>query len=267
MDNPRRYAHPVIKAALLTLAASFTLAGCVSTLPPEGQKKVEPEIFEQKNLEIAHGFLQQGYPQRAISRLEEILKVNRQSARTYGMLGVVYQSQGEYDLAEKNFVRSLDIDSDASDVRNNFGVLLYTTGKYDQARKQFELATDDIYYDNRSRAFENLGFVSLQTGDREEARQLFKRALRLDQNLVRASLELTDMFHEDGNFVESERYFQNYQRLTQNSRPSPRALLLGIELARVFRQENRLADYADQLTRFYPGSAEYRKYQASLRND
>ena len=264
MDNPRRY----ISAMVFTLFAGFGLGGCVSTLPDEGGiKEKDPALFEQKNLDIAYGFLQEGYPGRAIGRLDEILKVNSRSARAYGMLGVVYQSQGEYELAADNFNRSLSIDSSASDVRNNYGVLLYEMKKYDAAREQFEEVTEDIYYDKRSRAFENLGFVAMRTDDRQGAQELFERALRLDRNLPKASLELADIFYQDGNFVEADRYFQNYRRLTQRNRPEPRGLLLGIDLARVFKQTGQLQKYADQLSRYYPGSQEYRKYQASLRND
>ncbi|MTI12979.1 type IV pilus biogenesis/stability protein PilW [Sansalvadorimonas verongulae] len=259
MDRP-------VRSSLKTLAlvASLALSGCVSTLPPERPAR-DPATFEQKNLDIAFGFLQEGYPGRAIGRLNEILKVNRRSARAYGMLGVVYQSQGEYDLAEDNFARSLSIDSSASDVRNNYGVLLYEQGKYTKAREQFLRVTEDVYYQQRSRAFENLGFVALQMNDLAQARQQFERALRLDRNLLRASLEMAELLYNDGNYVESERFYNNYLRLS-TGRPGARSLWLGIKLARVFKDKDRLDEYVDQLTRYYPGSQEYRNYQASLRN-
>ncbi|WP_281646247.1 type IV pilus biogenesis/stability protein PilW [Parendozoicomonas sp. Alg238-R29] len=260
MDRPIHYLLKV-----LIFGVVLSVSGCVSTLPDEKATR-DPAVYEQKNLGIAFGFLQQGYPARAIGRLEEILKVNSNSARAYGMLGVVYQSQGEYDLAVKNFSRSLSIDSSASDVRNNYGVLLYETGKYTQARTQFEKVTEDVYYQQRSRAFENLGFVALKMSDSEQAKKQFERALRLDRNLPKASLEMTDLLIESGNYVEAERFFENYQRLS-DSRPEARGLWLGIKLARVFKKYDQLDEYADQLTRFYPGSQEYRNYRASLRND
>ena len=267
MDNPK--VCVLAKTWFLKiwfLVVVMALGGCVSTLPPVDKAK-NPALFEQKNLEIAYGFLQEGYPARAISRLEEVLKVNRNSSQAYGMLGVVYQSQGEYKLAEKNFVRALSIDSSASDVRNNYGVLLFETGKYNEARVQFQQVTEDIYYDQRSRAFENLGFVALQGKDPRSARELFQRALRLDQNLPKASLELTELFFENGDYVEAERFYSNYRRLTRYSRPTARGLWLGIKLSKVFNQDDQLNEYAEQLARYYPGSQEYRKYQALLRND
>ena len=250
---------------LLTLGLSL-LAGCVSTLPEKNKAK-DPVVYEQKNLEIAHGFLRQGYPARAIGRLEEILKVNSNSARAYGMLGVVYQSQGEYGLSEKSFKRSLKINPEASDVRNNYGVLLYELDRLKEAQRQFERVTEDIYYEHRSRAFENLGLVALKGKRPEEAEKYFQRAVRLDASLPRAHMEMAQLSFNKGNYVDAERYYKNYQNLARSGRPTARSLWLGIQLAQVFRDRGALEEYADKLTRLYPGSQEYRKYQASLRNE
>ena len=255
-----------IKHVLTLFVILALMAGCVSTLPEKNKIK-DPEVFEQKNLEIAYGFLQEGLPLRAIGRLEAILKINRQSARAYGMLGVVYQSQGEYALAEKNFQRSLDLDFKASDVRNNYGVLLYDMGRLDDARKAFLKVSEDVYYERRSRAFESLGFVALKTGDVTGAQQNFQRALRLDRNLARVSLELARLSFDQGQYVEAEGFFKNYQRLVTQERPTARSLWMGIELSRVFEDRDALEGYVDELTRLYPGSEEYRKYQASSRNE
>ncbi len=258
MDNLKRCMQ------MLTLAAGVSLSGCVSTLPSESNVR-DPEVYEQKNLDIAIGFLEKGYPERAIARLNEVLKENKGSFRAYGILGVAYREQGEYPLAEDSFKRSLDLNPAASDVRNNYGGLLFLTGKYKEAQKQFERVTEDIYYVNRSRAFENLGFVALKMNNRDEARTQFERALRLDQNIPAASLELAEILLEDGNYVESERYFGHYENLTRRVRPSSRALWLGIQLARIFDQRDKFEQYAELLARYYPGSKEYREYKASLR--
>ncbi len=258
------------KSLLIALLFSgiFLLTGCVSTLPETGGTKInDPEAYEQRNLEIAFGFLQQGYPGRAIARLQEVLKVNSRSSRAYGMLGVIYQSQKEYELSKENFIKALSIDSDASDIRLNYGGLLYAMERYDDAREELEAVTEDIYYENRSRAFENLGFVALKQNDKAMAKEHFERALRLDRRLPNASIELTQIYYDDGNLVSAERYFRVYEEITRNSRPTARSLWLGIELSRAFDQSKQLRLYAQQLRRYYPGSQEYRQYQASLRNE
>ncbi len=259
MEKLKRNVKHLVQICL----AGVVLSGCVSTLPPEG-RAVDAEVYEQKKLGIAYGFFVNGYPTRALDQLQEILSVNSKSAKAYGMLGVIQKSQGELQLAKEYFRKSLSLDSSASDVRNNYGVLLFELGEYDAAKGEFQKVTEDVYYGQRSRAFENLGIVDLKMGDEDGAMKHFERALRLDQNLPIANLELSEMLFDIKNYVDAERYYQTYLNLTKNSRPTARALWLGIQLARIFDQPDQLSEYADQLARFYPESAEYREYRESL---
>ena len=260
MENSNR----TIKVLVEILLTSVLLSGCVGTLSSEG-KAQDQEVHEQKNLEIAYGFLVNGYPFRAIERLQGILKANPDSAKAYGMLGVVYKAQGELELAKQNFQKSLKLDPDASDVRNNYGVLLYEQGDYTGAQKEFRRVTEDIYYSQRSRAFENLGIVDLRLNNGEKAKAHFERALRLDHNLPVAAFELAEILFDKKDYVASEGYYQSYLAMTKGQRPSARGLWLGIQLAKIFKQTEQMRSYVDQLSRFYPESAQYREYLASLK--
>lgn len=260
MENSKR----TIKIFVQMLLISILLSGCASTFVSEDGER-DQELHEQKNLEIAYGFLVNGYPFRAIERLQEILKVNPDSAKAYGMLGVVYKAQGELELAKQNFKKSLKMDPTASDVRNNYGVLLFEEGDYTGAQKEFLKVTEDVYYTQRSRAFENLGIVDLRLNNEEGAKAHFERALRLDHNLPVATFELAEILFDARDYVASEGYYQSYLAMTKGMRPSASGLWLGIQLAKVFEQTEQMKGYIDQLSRFYPESAEYREYLASLK--
>lgn len=241
------------------------LSGCVNESAWQGTPS-DAARYEQKNIEIAHGFLQKGYPARSIERLEAVLRVNNRSAQAHGMLGVVYQSQGEYALAAKNFRRALALDPALSAVRNNYGVMLYETGDYATAYSQFEKVTADIYYPGRGRAFENLGMAALRLQDKDAARRFFQRALRLDKNQAQSALELAWIAYEDGQPLEAERLFRIYENLA-GTQASARGLLLGIELARTLAgDDDAVRRYADQLARYYPGSPEYTGYKISVQD-
>lgn len=236
------------------LAVLLPLAGCMGT----GRSSDEIDTYERKNLEIAAGFLSNGYPQKAISRLEKVIKRNGHSYRIYGMLGVVYQQQGEYTLAENSFEKALDLNGDASDIYNNYGTLLFKMGRYDEAGEAFEKATQDIYYDHRSRAFENLGFVALKKGNKEEAKKRFARALRLEPNLASSSLELARIYFFDGRYSEAFKYFQVSDASGQLSSKS---LWLGIRIARAVDKTDLANGYVSTLKKRYPDSDEYRQYR------
>ncbi|MCY4472212.1 MAG: type IV pilus biogenesis/stability protein PilW [Kistimonas sp.] len=248
------------KCWISCLALALVLAGCVSE-PGSRTHPVNATEYEQKNIEIARGFLQKGFPGRAIERLEAVLRGNKRSSQTHGMLGVVYQSQGEFALAAKSFRRALALAPSDSAVRNNYGVLLYETGDYPAAFTQFEKVTQDVYYPGRGRAFENLGMAALKLQDKSNAGRFFQRALRLDNNLPRPALELAWLFYEKGQLRQADTFFQTYDRLAGTPQEA-RGLLLGAQLAGSLGREGDVRGYADQLARYYPESPEYRAYTA-----
>ena len=251
------------KNTLLIVCVVSVLSGCISTASHQ-TRATDPGLFEQKNLEIAQGFLIQGLPARAIGRLQAIIKVKPDSAPAYGLLAVVYQHQGEYGLALKNFRRSLRLNPQASDVRNNYGVLLYEQKRYKEALREFQRVTGDVYYERRSRAFENMGLVSLRLNRQARAASYFQRAVRLENSLWRAHLELAAIAWEKGDVAQADRHFKTVELARRSAHLSSRALFLGIKIAKRLQDDARVQRYAEQLARLHPGSEEYRAYQVSL---
>ena len=150
------------------------------------------------------------------------------------------------------------MNSEASDIRNNYGTLLFETGRYSEAEEAFEEVTQDIYYDNRSRAFENLGFVALKQDEKGEAEERFSRALRLQPNLPGSSLELARIYFSKGYYPEAFKYYQQFDVYGQQT---PDSLWLGIRVARAVDQIPLAVKYASTLSKLYPGSDEYREYR------
>lgn len=241
------------------LAVFLLLMGCVSTDSDTLSNDVDK--YERKNIEIASGFLRNGYPQRAISRIEKILNKNSRSYRAYGMLGIVYQHQEEYGLAKESFEKALALNDDASDIRNNYGTLLFAMGHYDEAKQILEKVTEDTYYDHRSRAFENLGLVALKQKNKAEAKKRFERALSLEPRLSSSSLELAKIYFSDGYYPEAFQYFQQFD--AAGDRLLPDTLWLGLRIARAVDRMDLADEYASTLSKLYPSSDEYRKYKRS----
>ncbi|MCK5893529.1 MAG: type IV pilus biogenesis/stability protein PilW [Endozoicomonadaceae bacterium] len=257
MSNRKNHLNKKIFQLCIYLALLLPLMSCVST--DSATLSDDLDKYERKNIEIATGFFRNGYPQRAISRLGKILKKNSRSSRAYGMLGVVYQQQGEYELAQENFKKSLELKSNASDVLNNYGTLLFAMGHYDQANKAFEEVTQDIYYAHRSRAFDNLGFIAMKQGNKAEAKKRFQRALRLEPRLPSSNLALAKIYLSDGYYPEAFQHFQQFD--IDNNRFSADILWLGLRIARAVDRMDLVEKYGSTLSKLYPKSDEYRKYE------
>lgn len=99
--------------------------------------------------------------------------------------------------------------------------------------------------------------TSLKLGNREQAREQFTKALRLDRQLPVSLLEMAQLSHEDKQYVPARDY---YDRFSQLSEQNARSLLLGTRLAKIYDDRNKAASYGLLLKRLYPGTPEYQQY-------
>lgn len=242
-------------AAMLVLTLGLT--GCVSTRTAVQPAQQNQAVADYMNL--AKGYLQAGYTEKAVKPLTRALEIEPGSAEVYGLLGTVYQIQEEYPLAEQAFSKALSLNPGATGIRNNYGAFLFERNRLNEAFRQFERASSDVSYPQRSRTFENMGVVALRQGNPQLASNYFDKALRLNASLPKANLELADIFFIRGN---NQKAWQHYQAFTGLSRQNARSLWLGIQLAGKTGDTDKVASYALQLERLYPGSREYREYRS-----
>ena len=232
------------KAVLL----SALLTGCVTT---GAGRSVDGDQAVRSYLDLARGYIQQGYTERAVKPLNRVVEINPSSPEAYGMFGLLYQLQGEASLAEQSFRKALSLNPDSAEIHNNFGAFLFSQNRLSEAFREFSKAASDVRYDQRSRAFENMGRVALKQGQTSMARQNFEKSLKLNSNLPGAHLELAHLFYSEGQYP---RAWQHYQAFTSLSAQSERSLRLGIRLARANGDKSAADSYTRQLKRLYPNS-------------
>lgn len=249
-----------IRVSLAVLLA-ILLNGCVSD-PPIPEPKGDPNEILQKQLELGIGYLRNGDYQRAKDRLNRALEIDPRSATVHTTFGLVFQLEGELELAERYFKSAIRHDPDLTQARNNYGAFLFAQKRYQEAIEQLSRASENRFYVNRASVFENLGVAYATVGDMEGADFAFGRAVQLNPEQPRALLELAEIRFDQRNYVESRDY---YRRHTLVARQSPRSLWLCIRVARIFRNADEEASCELVLKNIYPASEEFRKYQESLR--
>ncbi|KPX96438.1 Type IV pilus bioproteinsis protein PilF [Pseudomonas amygdali pv. myricae] len=169
----------------------------------------------------------------------------------------MFQTEMEPELAEQYFRKALASSNNETRIVNNYGSFLFEQKRYKEAYERFEQAAADNLYPERSRVFESLGMTSLKLGNREQAREHFTKALRLDRQLPRSLLEMAQISYEDKQYVPARDY---YDRFSQLSEQNARSLLLGTRLAKIYDDRNKAASFGLLLKRLYPGTPEYQQY-------
>jgi type IV pilus assembly protein PilF len=246
----------VLGAALL-----IALAGCVTEETGKGPKVASSETRVQAQLDLARGYIEKREWSRARPALERALEIAPRSSEAHVLMALLNQEEGEKKAAEAEYKTALRYEPTNARALNNYGSFLYSIGRYEDARTELLKATRDLGYSRRAQVYENLGATELKLDHLKEAEEAFQRALSLDSSLARATLEMSEIAFNRGNFVESQQYYDGYLKV---SRQSPRSLWLGIRLSRQFNNQDTLASYALLLKNLYPGTEEYRLYQESL---
>ncbi|WP_249582583.1 type IV pilus biogenesis/stability protein PilW [Pseudomonas viridiflava] len=246
-----------VRAPLL-LCVVMLLVGCVSTgnVNPLSTSQGREEA-RKAYVQLGIGYLQQGQTERAKVPLKKALELDGSDAGANAALALVFQAEMEPELADQYFRKALAASHNDTRIVNNYGSFLYEQKRYKEAYERFEQAAADNLYPERSRVFESLGMTSIKLGNREQAREHFTKALRLDGQQPRALLEMAELSYEDGHYVPARDY---YDRFSQLSEQNARSLLLGTRLAKVYEDRNKAASFGLQLKRLYPGTPEYQQY-------
>jgi type IV pilus assembly protein PilF len=243
---------------LLTLQACITTEGRVFT------NAASPQEALQTRVSLARGYIGEQNWEDAKRNLQIASDIDPNSPDVHEAFALVYQSTGEYELAEESFKKAISLRKPFSRARNNYAAFLYSQGRYAEAEAQLEIVTKDTLYESRPQAFVNLGLCRVRLDKLELARESFTRALTMDRTNRIALIELANIHYEQGNWAQADRYLDTYRTL--NRRQSPRALWLGVRLANKLGNENAKASRALALRNLYPQSAEYQAYERALQS-
>ena len=248
-----------MKFTLLILMTCL-LAGCVTETSTRQEPAGSASELLQKQLDLGVGYLRQGDYQRAKDKLNRALEIDPKNAAVHATFGVLFQLEGERELAERYFKSAVKFDPDSAQARNSYGAFLFSQKRYGEAVEQLKKASENRFYTNRPTVFENLGVAYVRMGDLESADYAFSRAIQLTPDQARALLELAEIRFQQRKYVESRELFARHSR---NAPSTAKRLWLCIRLARVFGNDNEEASCAEALEGIFPASNEYRLFKES----
>ncbi|MFT7688368.1 MAG: type IV pilus assembly protein PilF [Candidatus Azotimanducaceae bacterium] len=249
-----------IKTLCFSLVAICLLSACITTIKGP-QKTVDPVKQLEVLVDLGTGYIRNRQYGRAKENLSKALELDPNSVTALNAFGLVYQLEGEGDLAETYFKRAIAVDGSNAMVRNNYGAYLYQRERFDEAVENLKIAVDDRLYNRRPQAFLNLGVSYLKLDNKVDAEQALMRSVQLDPRRPRALLELADLKFQQRNYVDARRYFTQFETMGQSS---SRGLWLCVQLSRIFKNDDKAASCGLMLKNVFPNTYEYRRFEASL---
>lgn len=254
-----RDARSVLFARLAVALFAMLLTGCISTTTGGFIAKASPEEALEKRVQLARQYIGESNWDDATRNLKLAQEIDADNPDVHEAFALVYQSTGEFELARENFKKSIRLDRKCSRCRNNYAAFLYGQGDFQEAVKQLEVVVEDSLYESRIRAFVNLGLARLKIDDTPGAQEAFQRVIAMQRLNNIALLELAQLRYDAGDYATAGRYHETYKLSVRQQ--SPRALLLGIKLARQTGDQDAEASYGLALSNLYPQSKEYQAFK------
>ena len=241
------------------------LSACVTTTETVFTEKASPEKALERRVELARNYVGERDWENAKRNLKLAYEIDPNNAEVHEAFALVYQSTGEFELAEESFKTAIRLDKGFSRARNNYAAFLYSQERYEEAEKQLEYVVGDTLYEGRPRAFVNLGLCRVKLFDPQGAEEAFVRALSMDRTNRIALLEVAEIRFNAGDYENAGRYYDTYRTVAR--RQSARGLWLGVRLARETGDRDAEGSYALALSNLYPDSAEYQSYKRTQQSD
>jgi type IV pilus assembly protein PilF len=254
-----------IVSALSMLLVCTLLGGCIRTTETVFTEEASPEKAVERRVALARQYIGEGNWEAAKRNLELATQIDATDAGVYEAFALVYQSTGEYELAEESFKKAISIDRNFSRCRNNYAAFLFSQERYKEAEKQLNYVVKDTLYDGRPNAFVNLGLCRLKLFNTQGAEEAFVRALSMNRTSRIALLEVARIRYEAQDLVTANQYYATYRNVA--GQQTAAGLLLGIQLAEASGDRDSEASYALALGNRFPNSAEYLAYKRTLQSD
>lgn len=243
---------------VVTVLCFGLLASCVTTMESPFQKNISVEKEVESRVQVAIAYLQDDKPEEAIAQLKIAGEKDPKSARVHEVLALALERTGEYDRALASFKKMLKYEPEYTRGRANYASYLISRNDFSEAKKQLNIVVDDIYYPKRAVAFWQLAQIAGQEQQIPEQKKYLQRAIGLDKRFATAYLGLAEIYYNEKEYAKSYESFNLYRKNVNQS--SAKALLLGIKLARIFKDKNEEASYVLALKNLYPKSKEYLEY-------
>lgn len=251
---------------VILLCGSLFLSACVTTVESQLTRKADPKKAVENYTKLGLGYIGQKRYDTARIRLNRALEINPDYAPANNAMALLLQSEHEPELAEDYFKKSIDLDSDFSQGQYNYGMFLMQHQRYNEACKHLKKAAKDVEYQQRGKAFQDLGLCYYRDNKIDLAISTYERALNTQRFNAAILVNLSTLLFEEGRYPEASAYFDRFLRIVNRKQiqHSANSLWLGIKISRQLERKEQEKSHIKQLKNEFSQSKEYKLYKESL---
>lgn len=137
-------------------------------------------------MEMGVNYLRQNNSPAAMKELTKASQLDPGNPEIVMVLGLAYQSRGDYGHAEKYLRRAVDMKPDYPEAHNNLGYLLSLQGRGKEAIREYEAAVANVLYQTPEVGYTNMGEEYRRLNDPGKAEQMYRRAISFNPGYAAA---------------------------------------------------------------------------------
>jgi type IV pilus assembly protein PilF len=245
-----------VKKSILVLGAMAAIlvgSGCISTTTGPPEKKADQGDAAELNYQLGARYYRKGDYDLARDRLQLALKQDPKNGFAWSTLGLTYEALGNVRLAEDAYDSAVRVAPRDYKIQENYAVFLCRQGRFDDARGYFDKAIKAPTNDYSERTYTNAGVCMMQKPDYAAAEQYLRAALERRPNHGEALLQMSVLSYETGDNLKARAFLQRY---LGSNMPTAPVLYHGILIEEKLGDDTARREYAMQLLRDFPDSAE-----------
>jgi len=245
-------------AHLLLMSMALLLSACVTT-NSDGATTTEVETPVEKKAdiyaELARGYMNEKQYEIAERELRKALNISPNHSVSNYMMGLLMIETEQYDRVETFMERAVTSDASNSSASHDFGVFLCRRGQELRSIKYFDKAAANPYFERPELSFMRAGECLYKVGQTQRSEVYLKEALKVNKHMRPALLNLAKIKYEAQSYLSARAYIERYLAITK---PQPEPLLLGYKIEMELKARDVAEKYRVMLLENFPGSREAR---------
>lgn len=233
---------------LLNLAACTSFGGPVASNGNQSAAEYNPEAAKI-NVQLATGYLRQGYNQRALEVLSKALVQNPNSAEVHSALALAHRQLDNPESALAAYRKAYRLGPDNTDIRNQYATFLCEQKEFDQAEALLTSGLRNNRYRYSEVAYTLLGSCLVRAGRVGQAEQAFEQALLSNAAYGPAILQLAWLAQQRSQATKALVLLQRYEKVANATSPS---LILGKRAAQALGNTALARSYDQRLKQQFP---------------
>jgi type IV pilus assembly protein PilF len=240
----------------IAAATALLLAGCVQTTTGAVPDEPDDDGAARQYYQLGARYYRNGKYELARDRLKRALDLNPRMAVAHSTLALTYEALENARLARDHYAKAVRYAPDDPGVRNTYAVFLCRQERYEEAREQFEIAAGIPENDDAEITLTNAGVCMAQKPDYELAERFLREALEHKSSYGEALIQMAALKYKTEDFLTSRAFLQRY---LATHRAMPEVLYLAVQVEKALGDEEASTEYANQLLREFPDSAQARR--------